>query len=59
MVLFVQRNYLNLLSNEMVIVYFLNIKYRKKDSFCASYCLYIIYLTKIVGIDFESAVLNL
>ena len=31
----------------------------KNDSFCASYCLYIIYLTKIVGIDFKSAVLNL
>ena len=29
------------------------------DSFCASYCLYIIYLTKIIGIDFKSAVLNL
>ena len=32
---------------------------QKSDSFCASYCLYIIYLTKIVGIDFKSAVLNL
>ena len=32
---------------------------QKNDSFCASYCIYIIYLTKIVGIDFESAVLNL
>ena len=32
---------------------------QKNDSFCASYCLYIIYLTKIVGIDFKSAVLNL
>ena len=31
----------------------------KIDSYCASYCLYIIYLTKIVGIDFKSAVLNL
>ena len=29
MVLFVQRNYLNILSNEMDIVYILNIKYRK------------------------------
>ena len=26
---------------------------QKNDSFCASYCLYIIYLTKIVGIDFK------
>ena len=32
---------------------------QKNDSFCASYCLYIIYLTKIVGVDFKSAVLNL
>ena len=32
---------------------------QKNDSLCASYCLYIIYLTKIVGIDFKSAVLDL
>ena len=32
---------------------------QKIDSFCASYCLYIIYLTKVIGIDFKSAVLNL
>ena len=32
---------------------------QKNDSFCASYCLCIIYLTKVLGIDFESAVLNL
>ena len=32
---------------------------QKEDSFCASYCLYIIYLTKVIGIDFKSAVLNL
>ena len=31
----------------------------KQDSFCASCCLYIIYLTKVLGIDFKSAVLNL
>ena len=43
----------------MDIVYVLNTKYKKIDSFCASYCLYIIYLTKIVGNDFKSAVLNL
>ena len=30
----------------------------KKDSYCAAVCLIIIYLTKVVGIDFESAVLN-
>ena len=32
---------------------------QKNNSFCASYCLYIIYLTKVVCIDFKSAVLNL
>ena len=32
---------------------------QKDDSYCASYCLYIIYLTKLLGIDFKSAVLNL
>ena len=32
---------------------------QKNDSFCASYCLYIIYLTKIVGIGLKCAVLNL
>ena len=31
---------------------------QKNDSFCASYCLYIIYLTEVLGIDFKSAVLN-
>ena len=31
---------------------------QKNDSLCASYCLYIIYLTKIVGIDFKFAVLD-
>ena len=31
---------------------------QKNDSFCASYCLYIIYLTKVLGIDFKSVVLN-
>ena len=31
----------------------------KNDDFCASYCLYILYLTKVIGLDFKSAVLNL
>ena len=30
----------------------------EKDSYCASLCLYIWYLTKVSGIDFKSAVLN-
>ena len=30
----------------------------KNDSYCASYCLYLFYLTKVLGIDFISAVLN-
>ena len=32
---------------------------QKIDSSCASYCLYMLYLTKVLGIDFKSAVLNL
>ena len=32
---------------------------QKNDSFFASYCLCTIYLTKVLGIDFKSAVLNL
>ena len=32
---------------------------QKNDSFCASYCLYIIYLTKVSGIAFKLAVLKL
>ena len=36
MVVSVQRNYLNLLYNEMVIVCIQNIKYKKNNSFCAS-----------------------
>ena len=31
---------------------------QKNDSFCASFCLYILYLTKVIGIEFKSAVLN-
>ena len=40
----------------MVIVFIQNIKNKKKDSFCASYCLYIIFLTNVFGKDFKSAV---
>ena len=32
---------------------------QKNDSYCAIYFLYIFYLTKVLGIDFMSAVLNL
>ena len=31
----------------------------RRDSYCASYCLHMIYLTKVMGIDFISAVLDL
>ena len=43
----------------MDIVYIQNIKYKINDSYCASYCLYINYLTKVLGIDFETSVLKL
>ena len=32
---------------------------QKIDTFCASFCLHINYLTKVEGIDLKSAVLNL
>ena len=32
---------------------------KKKDSYCASYCLYILYLTKVIAIVFKSAVVDL
>ena len=32
---------------------------QKKFSFCANYCLYIIYLVEVLGIEFKSAVLSL
>ena len=32
---------------------------QKNDSLCARFCLYILYLTKVIGIDFKPAVLNL
>ena len=32
---------------------------QKNDSFCATYCLYIIYLTKVLKTDFKSALLKL
>ena len=32
---------------------------QKEDIYCASYCLYIHYLTKVLGIDFKTSVLNL
>ena len=31
----------------------------KRDSYCAIYCLYKFYLTKVIEIDYKSAVLNL
>ena len=31
----------------------------KKDSYCASFCLYEIYLTKVIGVHFKSIALNL
>ena len=32
---------------------------QKNDSYCASYCFHILYLTKVIGIDFKTTVLNL
>ena len=33
--------------------------FQKTDSFCASYCLYVIYSTNVLWMKFKSAVLNL
>ena len=47
----------------MVIDYILNTKKQDRtsgrDSYCAGHCLHIIYLTKVVGIDFKFGVLYL
>ena len=32
---------------------------QKNDSLCASYCLYIIYLTKVIGIDIKPSFMDL
>ena len=40
-------------------MYILKIRFKRNDSLCASYVLYIIYLIKIIGIDFKSADLYL
>ena len=50
---------LNYLKNKHKKCIYSEYQIQKNDSFCASYCLYIIYLTKVLGIDFKSAVLNL
>ena len=43
----------------MDIVYNSEYQIQNNASFCASYCLYKVFSTKIVGLDFKSAVLNL
>ena len=50
---------LNYLKNKHKKCIYSEYQIQENDSFCASYCLYIIYLTKVLGIDFKSAVLNL
>ena len=52
------KNFLNLLRVRIENVFILNIEV-KKDGFCASFVFYIIHLTKIMGLDFKSAVLYL
>ena len=38
---------------------YLEYQIQKNDSNCASFCLYLFYLTKVLGTDFKSAVSNL
>ena len=49
----------NLIIKRNGFCFYLEYQIQKNDSFCASYCLYIIHSTKVLGIDFKSAVLNL
>ena len=37
-------------------VFFSEYQFPKNDGFCSAYCLYVLYLTKIIG--FKNAVLN-
>ena len=56
----VQRNYLSKsIKKRNGFCFSSEYEIQKNDSFSASYCLYIILLTKVLGVDFKSAVLNL
>ena len=63
MIVLLHKNYLNLIQNEMDIVYIPETKYKlrkvKKDRYSAIFCFDINYLTKVKGLDFKSAVSNL
>ena len=50
---------LNYLKNKHKNCIYSEYQIQMNDSYCASYCLYIIYLVKVLSIDFISAVLNL
>ena len=56
------KTYLNSLQNAMNVVFIPNMKNKvlqtKRDSYCASFCLYLIYFTKVVETDLKSAVLK-
>ena len=52
-----QKNLKNLKNNHRKSIYFEN-QIQKNDSFCERFCLYIIYLIKVMGFIFKSAVLN-
>ena len=59
MVVFPLKNLSKLIMKRNAYCIYSEYQIQKNDNFCASYCLYILYLTKVLGIDFESAVLNL
>ena len=50
---------LNYLKNKHKKCIYSEYQIQKNDSFCASYCLYLIYLVKVLGVDFKSVVLIL
>ena len=59
MVLYVERNLSKFFIKRNGYCLYSEHQIQKNDSYCARYCLYIIYLTKVIGFDFKSAVLNL
>ena len=59
MVLFVQSKLSKFIIKRNGYCLYSEYQIQKNDSYCASYCLYIIYPTKVLDFDFKSAVLNL
>ena len=59
MVLYAQKKLSKFIIKRNVYCLYSEYQIQKNDSYFGSYVLYIIYLTKVLGIDFKTAVLNL